>query len=396
VHVDLPQNTVDGDLNVRFTPDMTTDRLVFRLWPNGPALAGVGAHLDVSGVTVGGAGAPTNFVNATTLVLPGSYATGQAVDVALHWRLTLPGAVNDRVARIGDSVRLGSFFPILPWESGVGWDVDQPPPQFAEASTAPTADFDVSVTTVPADLGVLASGVPDRPGHWTATAMRDFAMSTGRFAIATAVAHVPDPVAVTVGTAAGTGVAPNQFAAKAVRALEQHSSRFGSYAWPAYTLAITPALSGGIEYPTFVMQGPGTIGRTTSHELGHEWFYALVGNDQGRDPWLDEGLATYAEGRYEGTITAMRAASIPPGAAGHLGEALPYWASNHSLYNAGVYIQGAKALASLGDLDVVDCALRIYVARNAYRIARPGDLVAALSTVFPQAAQTLATFGVRP
>src|SRR5439155_8893892 len=27
VHVDLPQNTVDGDLKVRFTPDIATDRL---------------------------------------------------------------------------------------------------------------------------------------------------------------------------------------------------------------------------------------------------------------------------------------------------------------------------------------------------------------------------------
>jgi hypothetical protein len=395
VHIDLPQNTVDGDLKVRFTPDMATDRLVFRLWPNGPALAGVGAHLDVGDVTVGGASAPTSFANATTLVLPGTYAAGQAVDIAMNWRLTLPGAVNDRVARSGDSVRLGSFFPILPWESGVGWALDQPPPQFAEASTAPTADFDVAVTTTPADLGVLASGVPDRPGHWAASAVRDFAMSAGRFNTVTAVAHVPEPVTVTVGAAAGTGVAPEQFAAKAVRALEQHSSRFGSYAWPTYTLAITPALSGGIEYPTFVMQGPSTIGRTTSHELGHEWFYSLVGNDQGRDPWLDEGLATYAEGRYEGTIGSMRAAVIPSGAAGHLGEPLPYWAANRSLYNEGVYIQGAKALASLGNLDLVDCALRIYVARNAYRIARPADLVAAMSTVFPQAPQTLASFGVR-
>src|SRR2546426_6145047 len=99
------------------------------------------------------------------------------------------------------------------------------------------------------------------------------------------------------------------------------------------------------------MQGPSTIGRTTSHELGHQWFFGLVGNDQGRDPWIDEGLATYAEGRYEGTITSMRARAIPAGAAGRLGEPLPYWASNHGLYNAGVYIQGAKALASLGDLN---------------------------------------------
>jgi len=396
VNVDLPSNTVSGDLKVRFTPDAATDRLVFRLWPNGPALAGVGAHLDVSNVTVAGANAPSSFANATTLVLPGSHAAGQPVDAAMSWRLKLPGAVNDRVARIGEAVRLGSFFPILPWESGVGWDDEPPPPQFAEASTAPTADFDVTVTTNTADLGVLASGAQDRPGHWTATAVRDFAMSTGRFAIATATAHVPDPVAVTVGASAGTGVSPAQFAAKAVDVLQTHSARFGPYAWPTYTLAITPSLSGGIEYPTFVMQGPSTIGRTTSHELGHEWFYSLVGNNQGRDPWLDEGLATYAEGRYEGTIGGMKTATIAPGAAGHLGEPLTYWGSNRPVYNSGVYIQGAKALANLGSLDLVDCALRIYTARNAYRIARPGDLIAAVSTVFPQGAQTLASFGAHP
>jgi hypothetical protein len=394
VNVDLPGNVVTGDLKVHFTPDMNTDRLVFRLWPNGPALAGVGAHLDVGGVTVDGASAPTTFANATTLVVPGTRAAGQPVDIAVNWRLVLPGAVNDRVSRTGDAVRLGSFFPILPWETGVGWDGEPPPPQFAEASTAPTADFDVSVATNPGDLGVLASGSQDRPGHWRATAVRDFALSTGRFNIATAVAHVPDPVAVTVGASAGTGVSPQQFAAKAVSALQQHSARFGPYAWSTYTLAITPNLGGGIEYPTFVMQGPSTIGRTTSHELGHEWFYSLVGNNQGRDPWLDEGLATYAEGRYEGTIDGFKTATIAAGAAGHLGEPLTYWGSNHSLYNQGVYIQGAKALANLGDLNLVDCALRVYVARNAYRIARPADLVAAVSTVFPQGPQTLASFGV--
>jgi hypothetical protein len=382
---------------VRFTPDLTTDKLVWRLWPNGPALAGAGAHLEVSNVLVGGRPAATGFDNPSTFVIHGgTFAAGQTVDASMHWRLTLPGAVNDRVSRSGEAVRLGSFFPILAWEPGVGWDDEPPPPQFAESSTAQTADFDVTVSTVPADLGVLAGGVPDGPGHWTATAMRDFALSTGRFTIATAVAHTPYPVNVTVGTAAGTGVAPQPFAAKAANVIEQFSARFGPYAWPAYTLAVTPALNGGIEYPSFVMQGPGTIGRTTSHEIGHEWFYGLVGNDQGRDPWLDEGLASYAEGEYEGTISSMRARVIPAGAAGHLGEPMTYWAANHSLYNAGVYIQGAKALASLGNLDLVDCGLRLYVARNAYRVARPADLIDALAAVLPQAPQTLAAFGAHP
>jgi hypothetical protein len=348
-------------------------------------------------VAVDGRSTPTSFDNATTLsVLTGPIAAGRTVDVAFAWQLALPGGANDRVSRIGDAVRLGSFFPILSWEPGVGWSTQPPPPQFAEAASSPTADFDVSISTVPSDLGVLASGVPDRPGHWTATAMRDFALSVGRFTTVTAQALTPAPVIVTVGAAAGTGVSPQPFAAKAVRVLEDYSRRFGPYPWPTYTLAITPNLSGGIEWPSFVMQGPSTIGRTTSHEIGHEWFYGLVGNDQGRDPWIDEGLATYAEGRFEGSIVSMRNTTIPAPAAGNLGQPMTFWDANRGLYNSGVYIQGAKALATLGNLDLVDCGLRVYVARNAYRTARPGDLMNAMAAVFPNAPATLASFGAHP
>jgi hypothetical protein len=92
----------------------------------------------------------------------------------------------------------------------------------------------------------------------------------------------------------------------------------------------------------------------------------------------------------------MKSASIPPVAAGHVGEPLTYWGTNRSFYNSGVYIQGAKALASLGDLNLVDCGLRIYVARNAYRIARPADLINAMAAVFPNAPQVLANFGAHP
>jgi hypothetical protein len=394
--VDFPQGVVAGTLEVHFTPDLTTDRLVFRLWPNGAVMAAGGARLDVSAITVDGRPVDGALTDPTTLVVrPGTIAAGQTADVRLTWRLALPGAINDRVARVGQAVRLGSFFPILPWEPGVGWDTDPPTSQFAEASTAPTADFDVTVATNPPDLNVLASGTPDRPGHWTAVAMRDFALSVAHFTTVTAVAHAPDPVAVTVGVAAGMADSPATYAAKVVNVLAEHSRRFGPYAWPTYTLALTPSLSGGIEYPSFVMQGPNTIGRTTSHELGHQWFYGLVGNDQGRDPWLDEGLATYAEGRYEGTEDSFRAQSIPPGAAGQLGQPMAHWTGSHALYNAAVYIQGAKALGSLGPYDLVDCGLRLYVARNAYRIARPADLVSALATVFPNAPATLAAFGIR-
>ena len=177
-------------------------------------------------------------------------------------------------------------------------------------------------------------------------------------------------------------------------ALADFAQRFGPYPWPALTVALTPELSGGIEFPSHVMQGSGSLGRTTPHEVAHQWFYGLVGNDQGRDPVLDEGLASYAEGRHEGTLEGFAAVTVPFGAAGRAGEPMTYWEDRLDQYYLGVYAQGAQALAAVGPPDVVDCGLRRYVAANAHRLATQADLVAAMATVVPDAATTLARYGI--
>jgi hypothetical protein len=87
---------------------------------------------------------------------------------------------------------------------------------------------------------------------------------------------------------------------------------------------------------------------------------------------------------------------IPPDAVGRAGNPMTYWEGRESSYYAGVYVQGAEAVAALGSVDQVDCALRQYVAHNAYRIATPADLIAALTTVFPDAAGRLAPYGLHP
>jgi hypothetical protein len=384
-------NVVTGDLTVRFTPDVATDRLVFRLWPNGSKLQAAGARLDVGPVSLDGAAAkPGGIPNPTTLVVPlgRTLAAHRTVTASLPWRLTLPGLVSDRIARSGDTIRLGSFFPILAWEPGRGWATEPPTTNFAEASTAPTADFEVTVTT-PAGLQVLASGVPDGKGHWKADAVRDVAVTVGRFRLAEGMAA---GVRVTVGVDTALRDDPRTYRDVVVRAIDDFSRRFGAYPWPAFTLSITPGLAGGIEYPTHVMQGPGTQGRTTPHEVGHQWFYSLVGNDQGRDPWLDEGLATWAEARYLGNLSTFRGRTVPADARGRTGAPMTYW-NGRSSYYVGVYVQGAQAIAALGDPDRVDCALRHYVARDAYRVARPDDLVDAVRPVFPDARTVLAGYG---
>jgi hypothetical protein len=388
------ENAVDGRLTVRFRPDVGTDRLVFRLWPNGPRAGRAGARLDVGPVLLDGEPAPaadqpdptTLVVDAGRLLLP-----GDEVEATVPWRLTLPGTSNDRIARDGDAIRLGSFFPILAWEPGVGWALDPPTGAFAEASTAPVGDFAYTVE-VPDGLTVLASG--QRAGtRWTATAVRDVAVSVGRFRIAEGTANAPTPVQVTVGVAEGLADDPAAYLDRVVRSLEDFAERFGPYPYPSLTFAVTPGLSGGIEYPAHIMQGPGTIGRTTPHEVAHQWFYGLVGNSQGRDPWLDEGLATWGEARFERTLDDYVDRPVPGDAAGRVGEPMTFWESRTDNYYRGVYVQGAQLLAALGPPEKVDCALRLYVANEAYGIARPVDLLDAVQQVFPDAAATFDRFG---
>jgi hypothetical protein len=275
----------------------------------------------------------------------------------------------------------------------MGWAREPATTILGESSTSPAADFDWSLT-VPDGLSVLGSGEPEQ-GRWKATAMRDLGISVGRFTLAEGTAAVGDGVRVVVGVQEGLGEDPGAYRDRVVDALQDLSGRFGAYPWPSFSLAITPDFPGGIEYPGHVMQGPGTIGRTTPHEVGHQWFYALVGNDQGRDPMLDEALATWAEVRADGGPGVL-ADRVPADARGRAGAPMTFWEGHQSSYYRGVYVQGAQALAALGDADSVDCALRHYAAAKAFTIARPADLIAATAAVFPDAAATLGRFGVVP
>ena len=390
--------TVRGTVDVRFVPDFDSDRIIFRLWPNGPRQLVFGARLLPDGpVTVDGTEVPTTNEDPTKLVLaplPARLRPGQARQIRLPFLLTLPQPARDRISAESDSVRMGSFFPILEWEPGRGWTNEPATSRFAEAGTAPAADFDLTITT-PGGYDVIASGASDRPGHWTATGMRDVSVAVGHFTTMSGTAHVPSPVEVTVGVDRAAGDVPKPYLDRAIAVLEATSARFGPYPWPTFSVSVTPGISTGIEYPGHILHGPGTSGDILTHEVAHQWFYALVGNNQGRDPWLDEALTTWAEARYEGTVDDYKATAIPADVRGRTTSPMTFWDGNQNFF-LGAYVQGAQALAALGTPEKVDCALRIYAAENAYRIATPADLFAALTKVFPEAPATLARFGIRP
>jgi aminopeptidase N len=217
--------------------------------------------------------------------------------------------------------------------------------------------------------------------------VRDFALAIGHFQIARQVIDLPHPVTVSVGVEDGLGPSAETFLAKETRSLRDISRRYGPYPWSTFTLAVVPDLDGaGIEYPTIVFQGPTSLSRATSHEATHQWFYSLVGNNQARDPWLDEALASWGGAREDGSLGFFLAVPAPAVARGHLGAPMTYWDDHsESDYFAGVYAQGVRALHSLGPPERVDCALRFYASKEAFDIATPADFLAAMRRIFPRA-----------
>ncbi len=86
------------------------------------------------------------------------------------------------------------------------------------------------------------------------------------------------------------------FAADWTRAMmEYYSRRFGRYAWPQFTVAM--AGDGGMEYPQLIMitgfRTPVSLAGVIAHELGHQWFYGMIGNNETQEAWLDEGFTQY-------------------------------------------------------------------------------------------------------
>jgi hypothetical protein len=89
-------------------------------------------------------------------------------------------------------------------------------------------------------------------------------------------------------------------------ALPYYSRHYGRYPYKVLTVVHPQedaGESGGMEYPTFITSGsswmtpPGLLMPeiVTIHEMGHQWFYGLVGTNELAWPFLDEGLNQFAE-----------------------------------------------------------------------------------------------------
>ena len=85
-----------------------------------------------------------------------------------------------------------------------------------------------------------------------------------------------------------------------------YSNYIGEYAYPVVQAVEGPknVMSGGMEYPMITLiTSPDAdeerLDAVITHEVGHNWFYGMLASNERQHAWLDEGINTYYQFRYE-------------------------------------------------------------------------------------------------
>ena len=399
-----------GRLEALYTnqEDAALDEIYFHLYPNL-----LGGRTSISALTVNGHRVDPEYqFNQTVLRVPldSPLAPGEQVVIAMDFLVDVPseGGSNYGVfATIDEVMALAHFYPQIAVYDDQGWNIEVPPPN-ADVTYADTAFYLVRVTA-PAEQVLVASGVEIDRQELGDSQVTTFAAGPARdFYIASSDDYVVTSRQVGETTINSYGFPEfaehNTLAVEyAAGAMESFNVRFGLYPFTEFDIAPTPNLALGVEYPGVVVirsalysplatigEAPATtyLESVVAHEVGHQWFYSVLGNDQIDEPWLDEALTqhvtylyfvdTYGEENAEGFRQSFHGrwdrvdrADIPVG--------LPAGDYSSAEYSAIVYGRGPlffDALkAEMGE-QVFDAFLRDYYQENKWDIATGPELKA--------------------
>jgi hypothetical protein len=333
------------------------------------------------------------------------------LNIFLSYTLDLPSPTPSPTTRpvpfgyTARQVNLVDWYPFVPpYIPGQGW-LAHPQGYFGEHLAYDESDFEVEIHLAKANsvsgqpLIVAASAPAEKDGEliyrYKLESARNFVWSASD---QYAVTSVKVGEVTVMGYAFAMHASAGEVAMKTTaQALELYSRLFGPY--PRQLLTVVEAdFLDGMEYDGlyFLSNGfynlyQGTPGEymvaIAAHETAHQWWYAMVGNDQAQEPWLDEALCTYSERIfYENTYPdaldwwwAYRVKYYNP--TGWVDGSI-YNPNGYRAYRDAVYLNGAMFLEDLrkqvGD-EVFFAFLKDYAGQFKGRIASGKDFFAVLS-----------------
>jgi hypothetical protein len=297
--------------------------------------------------------APGYKVDGTVMriQLPRTLPPGGSVAFDFAWKLRIPPDGAPRGGQDGEVFYINYWYPqIAVYDDINGWQIDQ---YLGNAEFyMGYGNYDVALT-VPAGWLVDATGRLQNPAEVLSSQTRERLDSAGRapgivhvvtdldrepgrsttagtngkltwrfraekvrdVAWATSARYLWDATNAAVGDATGDGrpdttaiysfYRPEQrrishwdeSARYARYSIEFFSKYLAPYPYPHMTAVDGPTSCGGMEYPMMTCIGGqwDTLGlyEVTTHEIGHMWFPMVVGSDEKRYAWMDEGLTQF-------------------------------------------------------------------------------------------------------
>ncbi|MCW7941497.1 peptidase [Streptomyces hygroscopicus] len=374
-----------GHESAAFTNASSTalGEVYLRLWDNYHGTCSA-TPITVSNVTGGTAGALSVGCTALRIDLPTPLAQGQTATIGFDLGITVPSGA-DRFGYDGAFSFIGNALPALAVKDTAGWHLD-PYTDNGESFYSLAADFKVTLDH-PSTLLVPATGSSvDTPGSSgrtvttaTASRVRDFAWAAGPFTKISGTSTAG--TAVNIYSVSGIGSADAQsMLTTAKTAVDAHASRFGAYPYGELDAVIDNNFwFGGMEYPGFVLDLVSTTALT--HEIGHQWWYGIVGDDEYNSPWLDEAFADYATDlALNRTGTNCWNSVSWASTAEKITNSMAYWDAHSSRYSTVVYGYGKCALHDLrrllGDTAMAKL-LKDYATSHWYGVSTTSEFKAA-------------------
>jgi hypothetical protein len=343
------------------------------------ALARPGEMIDFSAAVAGRPVVTQPDGTALRISLPAPLRPGQRVAIVIDMTMELP-RFSERFGRWDDVTLLGNWIPVVAERDDGSWRLD-PFGSVGDPFFSATADYDV---TISADenvsvvgTGTLTSVSPADEGvrtwRFDAPAVRDAAFAAAPFL--RGLQETAGETTVRSWYLAGEGRRGEANLDAAVSAVRDYSRRYGELPWPEVDVVETEGRLGGMEYPgtVFVSSGSESFAGlpllpelvsysgfeaarsryVVGHELAHQWWYAAVGNDQVREPWLDEAFAEastrlWLEGE-DGGERAWLMTNLTPdarAAPAAVRSGIDDFDSNEG-YTRAIYLQGSEVLMEL-------------------------------------------------
>ncbi len=315
---DLYHVTGMEEVHYTNTETVSLNEIDLRLFPNI-----LGGSMDVSNITVDGKPiAPKFDLENSLLILPLSapLELNESITIQMDFAVLIPQSVdlNYGVLAYYDNVlTLAHSYPMICVYDDEGWNAELPS-QDGDVTYADVSFFEVSVTA-PKGLTLVTTGLDSSHDEAGQTQTLKVASGPARDFYMVASPEF-EKVTQTFGEVTINSYArPDshdgaQMALEvASKAMDVYSARYAPFPYTEFDIVATPTLALGIEYPGMIAiasriydvngETNNTPTRiymesTVAHEVAHQWFYSLVGDDQLDDPWLDESLTQFATLQY--------------------------------------------------------------------------------------------------